>query len=188
MNAAFWQCRHTASRATINTLRCLAGCSIGDYSALIYLQVSYPEMSPLYTVPIACASGISTSLLLESSMLKFGKDKMETRQAITTAFNMSFISMLAMELAENVVELSITGGDFVGNPQLAALALVPATCAGFGAAFPYNYYMLKKHGRSCHWYGCNFVYRLVQLRRFSESCFVAKRKGGVLLFRDEVSK
>ena len=63
---------------------------------------------------------------------------------------MSFISMLAMELAENAVELSITGGNFAANPQLAAIALIPATAAGFIAAFPYNYYRLKKYGKSCH--------------------------------------
>jgi len=147
---AFWRCRHTSRRATINTLRCLAGCSIGDYSALIYCGVFHPELSPIITVPLACTSGVTTSLLLESTLLTFGKDQMPLKKSITTAFNMSFISMLAMELAENAVELSITGGNFAANPQLAAIALIPATAAGFIAAFPYNYYRLKKYGKSCH--------------------------------------
>lgn len=150
MQLSFWTCRHTARRATVNTLRCLAGCSVGDYSALIYCGIFHPELSPAITVPIAMTAGISTSLLLETTLLTLGKDKMPLKKSITTAFNMSFISMLAMELAENAVELSITGGDFAANPQLAALALIPATAAGFAASFPYNYYRLKKYGKSCH--------------------------------------
>ena len=150
LKASWWTCKHTARRATVNTLRCLAGCSIGDYSALIYLGVCHPDLSTTITVPIAMSAGISTSLLLETTLLTFGQDKMPLQKSITTAFNMSFISMLSMELAENAVELSITGGDFASNPTLAMMALVPATAAGFFAAFPYNYYRLKKYGKACH--------------------------------------
>jgi hypothetical protein len=150
LSKSFWTCRHTYRRSCINTLRCLAGCSVGDYSALVYLGVFHPELSATVTVPISMISGISTSLLLETTLLTFGKDKMPLKKSVTTAFNMSFISMIAMESAENIVELSITGGDFAGNPKLAALALIPATVSGFVAAFPYNYYRLKKYGRSCH--------------------------------------
>jgi hypothetical protein len=45
------------------------------------------------------------------------------RQAFWTAWNMSFISMLSMELAENVVDISITGGQFAPAEPLFWLAL-----------------------------------------------------------------
>ena len=146
--AAFWRCKVSHNRATINTLRCLAGCSLGDYSALIYMQMYHPELPLTVSVPIACVTGISTSIALETVLLKYGKDRLDTKKSLTTAFNMSFISMLSMELAENVTEIAITGGDF-SNPY-AYLALVPSTIAGFSAAYPYNYYQLKKHGKACH--------------------------------------
>ena len=148
LTRAFWTCRHTVRRASINTARCLLGCTVGDMGTLISLQVFYPSLGPEITVPLSCAAGISTSLALESTMLILGQDKMAPRVAVRTAFNMSFISMLAMELAENAVEISLTGGTFDSAESL--LALVPATAAGFGAAFPYNFYMLRRHGRSCH--------------------------------------
>ena len=150
LKISFWKCQHTARRATVNTLRCLAGCSVGDYTALAYLNIFHPEISPFVVMPIAMASGITTSLVLESTLLTYGVDQMPFRKSVSTALNMSFISMLSMELAENAVELSITGGNFAADPTLAVMALVPATAAGFFAAFPYNYYRLKKYGKSCH--------------------------------------
>ncbi len=144
----FWTCTNTRTRATINTLRCLAGCSIGDYSCLIYLQSQYPTLPLTISVPAACVSGISTSLLLETILLNRGKDKLPLTKSFTMALNMSFISMLSMELAENACEIVLTGGDF-SNP-VAYLALIPSTIAGFVAAYPYNYYQLRKYGRSCH--------------------------------------
>lgn len=41
---AFWKCRHTWRRAGVNTLRCLVGCTVGDFSALWMLQTYYPEL------------------------------------------------------------------------------------------------------------------------------------------------
>ena len=148
LTSKFWKCAHTRSRATINTLRCLAGCSVGDYSCLIYLQTYYPSLPLSISVPAACVSGISTSLLLETVLLNRGKDKLPLRKSLSMAWNMSFISMLSMELAENGCEILLTGGDF-SNP-ISYAALIPSTVAGFCAAYPYNYYQLRKYGRSCH--------------------------------------
>lgn len=41
----FWSCRSTWKRAGINTLRCLVGCTVGDFSALWMLQTYYPELA-----------------------------------------------------------------------------------------------------------------------------------------------
>lgn len=40
----FWTRRSTWKRAGINTLRCLVGCTIGDFSALWMLQTYYPGL------------------------------------------------------------------------------------------------------------------------------------------------
>jgi hypothetical protein len=40
----FWKCRRTWRRAGVNTLRCLVGCTVGDFSALWMLQTYYPEL------------------------------------------------------------------------------------------------------------------------------------------------
>lgn len=63
---------------------------------------------------------------------------------------MSMVSMLAMELAENGVELALTGGDLACSQAAFAAALPPALLAGFLVPLPYNYWMLKRWGRACH--------------------------------------
>ena len=68
-----------------------------------------------------------------------------------------------MELAENAVELYLTGGQlagcaagagggagFAGASAAFWAALPPALLAGFLTPLPYNYYMLRRHGRACH--------------------------------------
>lgn len=40
----FWTHRPTWKRASINTLRCLVGCTTGDFAAMWLLQTYYPEL------------------------------------------------------------------------------------------------------------------------------------------------
>lgn len=40
----FWLSRPTWHRAGINTFRCLVGCTLGDFSAMWYLQAFHPDM------------------------------------------------------------------------------------------------------------------------------------------------
>lgn len=44
LSLPFWACRSTWKRAGINTLRCLVGCTAGDFSSLWILQTYYPDM------------------------------------------------------------------------------------------------------------------------------------------------
>lgn len=60
----FWTCKSTWRRARINTLRCLIGCTIGDFSALWILQTFYPALG---MGVIMGASSNSTSLSSSSS-------------------------------------------------------------------------------------------------------------------------
>jgi hypothetical protein len=52
---AFWACRSTWRRAGINTLRCLIGCTVGDFSALWTLQSYYPELG-MNTIMLASSA------------------------------------------------------------------------------------------------------------------------------------
>ena len=58
---------------------------------------------------------------------------------------MSFISMIAMELAMNIIDVLITGG-----AKLEWRVIPIMLFAGFITPLPYNYYRLKKWGFGCH--------------------------------------
>ncbi|KAL1411605.1 hypothetical protein Q8F55_002569 [Vanrija albida] len=148
MSAAFWTSRPTWSRAAVNTFRCLIGCSLGDLSTMWYLMAYYPDLPMSTSMGLSMAAGITTSILLETTLLHVGKDKLPWAAAAKTAFGMSFISMLAMESAENAVTLALASTDMSG----AAFAGVTAAglLAGFLTPMPYNYWRLRALGKACH--------------------------------------
>lgn len=49
---AFWQCKKTWKRASVNTFRCLIGCSIGDFGALWILHGGGFHLSMKYMMII----------------------------------------------------------------------------------------------------------------------------------------
>ena len=147
---AFWRDANCWQRARANTLRCLVGCTIGDFGALFALQAYYPALGTAPTVALAMVSGVATSLALETAVLRWGVERMPLRVAAQTAARMSLASMLSMEAAENAVDLVLTGGVLAPGELWWWAALAPSIAAGFLVPLPYNYYMLKKYGRSCH--------------------------------------
>ena len=90
---------------------------------------------------IAIINGIVTSIILETLILL---KQMNFSNAINTAFKMSIISMVVMEVCMNAVDLVLAGG--VINLWIIPFMLI----AGFLSALPYNYYRLKKYNESCH--------------------------------------
>jgi len=52
-NLSFWKCRHTWKRATVNTTRCLIGCSMGDLSTMYYLMTYHPSMNAATSMSIS---------------------------------------------------------------------------------------------------------------------------------------
>ncbi|GAB5372347.1 hypothetical protein AAMO2058_001657600, partial [Amorphochlora amoebiformis] len=80
-------------RAAANTTRCLIGCSLGDFSMMFYLQSCHPEISVTVTMIASMLSGLSTSIGLETVVLKATEDFSWSR-SLSVAFGMSFISML----------------------------------------------------------------------------------------------
>ncbi|KAJ5085130.1 hypothetical protein N7532_009901 [Penicillium argentinense] len=150
LSRAFWSCRSTWRRAGINTLRCLVGCTVGDFSALWTLQSIYPDLGMGNIMMASMASGIATSILLETVLLRRGADQLSWPMAARTAMGMSTVSMLAMELAENAVDYHLTGGVIALEDPQFWLAAGLSVGAGFLAPLPYNYLRLKKYGKACH--------------------------------------
>jgi hypothetical protein len=130
-----------------NTIGCLVGCAIGDLGAIFLFQNHFsPKGIPenLWTIVwvVAMGSGILTSVILETFILW---KQLGPKEAFRTAVGMSMISMLLMEIAMNVVDFGMMGAPAI------TLGVLPYTLgAGFLAAWPYNYWRLKKHGKCCH--------------------------------------
>lgn len=95
-------------------------------------------------------SGIATSLLLETTLLRLGRDRLSWAAAAKTATGMSMISMVTMEAAENAVDLHLTGGMVQFDSPAFWSAAVLSVAAGFLAPLPYNYIRLRRYGKACH--------------------------------------
>ena len=142
MNESFnWTCKNTWKKSSINTLWCLLGCSIGDLGTILYFQIMEIEFPLMGIMVLAITNGLITSILLETFILS---RQMNLSEAFKTAIGMSLISMMAMEIAMNTVDVVLTGGVIVW------WVLPPMLLAGFITPLPYNYYRLKKFNLECH--------------------------------------
>lgn len=146
---SFWSDSGKWKRASFNTLNCLVGCSIGDFGTVIFLQAYYPNTSMLMQMGLATIAGLCTSVMLETIILKV-RESFDWKNAFATAFSMSFISMVTMEIAMNISDFMVTGGKAAFNTPQYWLAFGVAAVAGFLAPLPYNYYKLKKYNKACH--------------------------------------
>ena len=143
MNIDFWQSKDIWKQSAVNTKWCLIGCAIGDFGTIAFFQYGDYAVSTLFVFSLATINGLITSIILETCLLL--RQKMPFGLALKTALGMSFISMLAMEMAMNLTDYLLTGGaNFVWWVVLLALF------AGFITPWPYNYWRLKKWGRACH--------------------------------------
>lgn len=124
-----------------NTFFCLLGCMTGDYAALFLLQ-HYYKITILLMLFVAVPAGLITSITLESLILL---RQMDYKKAIQTAFGMSIFSMILMEITANIIAMVLNNGQ-----RLVWWVIIPSTVAGFFAAWPYNYYRLKRFGKACH--------------------------------------
>ena len=148
-DATFWWDKTKWKRASFNTLNCLIGCSIGDFGMVFYLQAFHPETPMVWQMVLAIIAGLCTSIILETILLK-SRENFNWKQAFNTAIGMSFISMVAMELAMTSTDFMITGGKAAFDDPVYWLALLPALIVGFITPLPYNYYKLKKFDKACH--------------------------------------
>ena len=137
-----WSCKHTWRRSAKNTLWCLLGCSIGDFGTILYFQLNAINWPTLSIMILAIINGLITSIILETIILS---RQMTIKIAFQTALTMSFISMVAMEVAMNSVDWLI-----LGEAKLVWWIVPLMLLAGFLTPWPYNYYRLKKYNIACH--------------------------------------
>ena len=146
-----WRDKNIWARSAKNTTWCLLGCSIGEFGTLIYYSTSgitsgIPLFSPLwyFYAILPLINGLITSIILETAILM--RKQMDFSNALSTALGMSFISMLMMEITMETTDLIFTQGSLQMDYRVIPLMLL----LGFLAAWPYNYWRLKKYGHSCH--------------------------------------
>ncbi len=137
-----WTCRHSWKRASINTLWCLLGCSIGDMGTILFFQLTGLPWPTLAIMILAIINGLLTSIALETIILS---RQMALKLAFKIAIGMSFISMVAMETAMNIIDVAMTGG-----ARLTWWVIPIMLLAGFLTPLPYNYWRLKALGKACH--------------------------------------
>jgi len=102
------------------------------------MEIQFPLMGIMI---LAIINGLITSILLETFILS---RQMRLKEAFNTAIGMSLISMIAMEVAMNTVDVVLTGGIIVW------WVIPPMLLAGFITPLPYNYFRLKKYNVACH--------------------------------------
>ena len=138
-----WNCKNTWRISSKNTGWCLLGCSIGDFGTIFFFQITEINFPVFGIMILAIINGLFTSITLETIILL--RQKFKFINAIKTAFGMSFISMISMEVAMNLTDFVFTGGAIL-NWYILSLMLF----MGFITPLPYNYYKLKKYNISCH--------------------------------------
>ena len=138
-----WSCKHTWNLSAKNTLWCLLGCSIGDFGTILFFQLTKIPFAVMGIMILAIINGLITSIILETIVLM--KQKFKFSEALKTAFGMSFISMISMEIAMNLVDYLL-----VGEARLTWWVIPFMLTAGFLTPWPYNYWRLKKFNEACH--------------------------------------
>ncbi len=138
-----WYCKQTWGLSAKNTLWCLLGCSIGDFGTILFFQITKIPFAVMGIMILAIINGLITSIILETIILL--KQKFKFSEALKTALGMSFISMISMEIAMNLVDYIL-----VGDAKLTWWVIPFMLLAGFLTPWPYNYWRLKKFNETCH--------------------------------------
>ena len=138
-----WSCISTWKQSEKNTGWCLLGCAIGDFGTIFFFQITKIPFPVLGIMTLAIINGLITSVILETIILM--KQNINFQNALKTAFGMSFISMVSMEIAMNITDYLLTGGAILTWWVIPIMLIV-----GFLTPWPYNYWRLKKFGINCH--------------------------------------
>ena len=88
-NSISWKCKHTWKRASVNTLWCLLGCSIGDFGTIYFFQVTGNpwDFSVLLIMSLAIMNGLITSIMLETFILS-------RQMVLKEAFRVAILSLI----------------------------------------------------------------------------------------------
>ncbi len=137
-----WRDKSVWKQSAINTSWCLLGCAIGDFGTILAFQIFAPGTPTLLVMSLAIINGLLSSIALETAILS---RQMQLQAAFKTAIGMSLVSMIAMEVAMNLVDYLL-----VGEAKLVWWVIPFMLLAGFLTPWPYNYWRLKKLGKACH--------------------------------------
>jgi len=137
-----------ARLATAATIHCLTGCAIGEWIGLL-IGVGL-QLAPMTTMMLATAMGFASGFALGlRPLLQQGIGLGDAFKAIWLG---ELVSIAVMELAMNVTDYWV-GGVAVRSifaPQF-WLGYAAALPAGFLAAWPANYWLLKSSiKKPCH--------------------------------------
>ena len=138
-----WNCQHTWIASAKNTAWCLLGCAIGDFGTILFFQFTKIPFPILWIMILAIINGLITSIILETIILI--RQNFNFSSALRTAFNMSFLSMISMEVAMNLTDYILIG-DAILTWWVVPIMLI----VGFLTPWPYNYWRLKKFNLACH--------------------------------------
>ena len=136
------------SSAARVTLHCLTGCALGEWLGLA-IGVSL-GLATAYTIALAvtlafvCGFALTLVPMLRRG-LRFG-------EALRIVWLGELVSIAVMELVMNLVDYHLGGmgpGMSLRHPQY-WLAFGVAALAGYLAALPVNYALLRRHLKHCH--------------------------------------
>ena len=133
---------------TAATVHCLSGCAIGEFLGLA-IGVSL-GLNPWATMALATALGFTSGYAL--GLWPLVKQGMSWSAAFKTLWLGETISIAVMELAMNLTDYHVGGmsASSVLAPQF-WLGYLLALPAGFVAAWPVNFWLLKRSiKKPCH--------------------------------------
>ena len=136
------------STAVSATIHCLVGCSIGEFLGL-FIGVSFG-------LPVVGIVILGTTLAFISGFLLtlipiMQRRKMRLKAAFKIIWLGEVISISVMELTMNFVDY-YAGGMTTGSVfhPMFWLGFMVSLPAGFIAAFPVNYWMIRRNLKKCH--------------------------------------
>lgn len=129
------------------TLHCLVGCGIGEVTGIII--GTYLGWDMFSTMALAIVLGFIFGFLL--GIIPLLRRGFGVKAAFKIVFAAEFLSIVVMEAFEAGTQLVIPGVMEAGlGDSLFWFGMLAALTAGFIAAFPVNYYMIKKGVRHHH--------------------------------------
>ncbi|MGH8528477.1 MAG: DUF4396 domain-containing protein [Nevskiales bacterium] len=133
--------------ATTTTLHCLTGCAMGEWLGLV-IGVSL-GWNPWFTMAFATVLGFISGYAL--GLWPLIKQGMSPSQAFRTIWVGETISIAVMEIAMNFTDYHL-GGVSAASVFSASfwLGFAAALPAGFIAAWPVNWWLLKRNLKKCH--------------------------------------
>lgn len=123
------------------TLHCLTGCAVGEISGLV--------MGTLLGLPVSGTIALAVALAFlfgyALSTLPLLRTGVPLRSAMTVVLAADTLSILTMEIADNLVMAGIPGAMDAGlSDPLFWISMAVSLLAAFAVAFPVNRYLIDR--------------------------------------------